>query len=91
MEFDRTEEMLEALSTNEIDFVLMDNPAALYWSANSSGRLLVTGSPMLVGYGLGIAVNRENSQLLKSLNDALVEYQRSDKYKENYNKYMMNF
>lgn len=46
---------------------------------------------MLVGYGLGIAVNRENSVLLKSLNDALVEYQRSDKYKENYNKYMMNF
>ncbi|HAT8593479.1 TPA: transporter substrate-binding domain-containing protein [Legionella pneumophila] len=91
VEFDRTEEMLEALSANKIDFVLMDNPAALYWSANSSGRLMAIGSPMLIGYGLGIAVNRENSELLKSLNSALVEYQRSDKYKENYNKYMMNF
>jgi polar amino acid transport system substrate-binding protein len=91
VEFDRTEEMLEALSANDIDFVLMDNPAALYWAANSSGNFHVIGSPMLIGYGLGIAVNRENSELLKSLNDALLEYQRSEKYKENYNKYMMNF
>lgn len=89
--FDRTVEMLEALSDDKIDFILLDNPSALYWAANSSGKFMVIGNPMLYGYGLGIAINRENSALLQSINNALLRYQHSEKYKENYNKYLLHF
>ena len=70
-----TEEMLEALSNDQVDFVLMDDPSALYWVANSSGDIVVIGKPILYGYGLGIAVNKENSLLLQLINSALFDYQ----------------
>ncbi|KGP62693.1 arginine ABC transporter substrate-binding protein [Legionella norrlandica] len=89
VEFSRTEQMLEALREKEVDFILMDNPSVLYWEANSSGALQAIGPPFLYGYGLGIAVNKENPQLLEAVNRALLQYQSSDLYRKNYNKYLM--
>lgn len=86
-----TEEMLEALENEKIDFVIMDNPSALYWAANSSGEVQTVGRPILYGYGLGIAVNLNNNALLQAINHALLQYELSNQYIKNYNKYILQF
>lgn len=80
--------LLEGLSQKKVDFILVDNATAVYWGANSSGAFTVVGSPLLYGNGYGIAVNKINRQLLQSINSALLQYQNSNEYKINYNKYL---
>ncbi|AUH72415.1 arginine-binding periplasmic protein [Legionella sainthelensi] len=86
-----TEEMLEALENEKIDFVILDNPSALYWAANSSGEVKTVGRPIPYGYGLGIAVNLNNNALLQSINHALLQYEFSKQYIKIYNKYILQF
>lgn len=86
-----TEEMLEALENEKIDFVILDNPSALYWAANSSGKVRTVGRPIPYGHGLGIAVNLTNDSLLQSINHALLQYEFSNQYIKNYNKYILQF
>ncbi|KTD09250.1 arginine-binding periplasmic protein [Legionella gratiana] len=86
-----TEEMLEALQNEKIDFVIMDNPSALYWAANSSGEVQTIGRPILYGYGLGIAVKPNDLTLLQLVNHALLQYEFSPQYIRNYNKYILQF
>lgn len=87
-EYDTVELLLDALITSEIDYILIDNPTALYWEANSSGALKTEGPTYLYGYGVGIAVNKDNKNLLNSINNALRQYQSSVEFKQNYNKYI---
>jgi polar amino acid transport system substrate-binding protein len=48
----------------------------------------VVGPTFLYGNGFGIAISKENRALLKDINNALVQYENSDEYKINYNKYL---
>lgn len=84
-------DMVEALRDDEIDFILLDNPDALYWEANSSGAFTVIGKPFMYGYGFGIAVNPDNKALLQSLNQAIIQYQGSKEYKAHYDRYLYQF
>jgi polar amino acid transport system substrate-binding protein len=84
------EEMIEALSTGKIDFVLLDNPSALYWTANVA-NIAVIGKPIMYGYGLGIAVNQANMKLLQAINKALLQYEYTNDYLKDYNRYIMQF
>jgi len=89
--FDRVQESLEALSSDDVDFLLVDNPTALYWETNSSGAFAAVGPPYMYGYGLGIAVNNTDAGLLKSINQALIQYQASTDYKNNFETYLQQF
>ncbi|HHF7344863.1 TPA: transporter substrate-binding domain-containing protein [Legionella feeleii] len=91
VKFDRLDSMIEALEEGDIDFALMDEPTALYWQSQSSGSLTVVGEPFIYGFGLGIAVNRGETDLLQVLNKALLQYQNSDEFKLNYQKYIAHF
>lgn len=87
-EFARIEELLEGLSSGKVDFILLDSPTTLYWEANSAGAFVKVGPPYLYGYGLGIATN---PSLLPILNQALLQYQNSNDFKLNYNRYLTQF
>jgi len=83
-----THEMIDALNSDEIDLALMDNHSVVFWATHSSGILKVLGEPFKFGYGLGIAVNRQNDTLLRQINQALVRYQNSKEYKKTFGKYL---
>lgn len=87
-EYDNTELLVEGLSKNEVDYILFDSSSAGYWAANSAGEFAVIGPPFLYGYGFGIALNKSNRQLLLDVNRALLQYQNSQEYKNNYNRYL---
>ncbi len=87
-EYESMELLVEALGKDEVDYILLDNPTSLYWAANASGEFSVIGPAFLYGNGYGIAVNKENKALLQAINSALLQYQNSDEYKINYNRYL---
>ncbi len=83
--------LIEALNSGDVEFVLVNQQAALYWEANSSGALHPVGSLYIYGYGVGIAVNKNNPILLSEINKALLEYQNSEDFKRNYDKFIRQF
>lgn len=85
------EEALRALKNNEVDFILLDSPTALYWAANSSGAFKTAGKPIIYGYGIGIAISPDNAALIPELNKALLNYQDSKEYRSNYHRYLEEF
>ncbi|CEG58199.1 transporter substrate-binding domain-containing protein [Legionella fallonii] len=87
-QYDTMELLVEALGKKDVDYILFDSPTATYWAANSGGEFSVIGPPLLYGYGFGIAINKEDRQLLLDINRALLQYQNSEEYKMNYNKYL---
>ncbi|WP_026069384.1 type 2 periplasmic-binding domain-containing protein [Legionella tunisiensis] len=89
--FERDDIMIKALRLGNIDVALVDGPTAHYWNINSSGTLVALGEPMTFGAGIGIAINQGNFQLLSVLNPALLDYQNSPAFKEDYHKYLIHF
>ncbi|MCL9683955.1 transporter substrate-binding domain-containing protein [Legionella maioricensis] len=87
-EYETMELLVEALGKNEVDYILLDNPTAIYWEANASGEFSVIGPTFLYGNGFGIALNKDNKTLLQAINSALLQYENSEDYKINYNKYL---
>ncbi|CEG55722.1 transporter substrate-binding domain-containing protein [Legionella fallonii] len=81
-------DMVDALYRGKINFGFMDEPSALYWQTQSSGKLVVLGKSFSYGLGLGIAVNKENLILLQAINNALLKYRESDDFKKNYHAYI---
>ncbi|ASQ45321.1 transporter substrate-binding domain-containing protein [Legionella clemsonensis] len=89
--FNDAPSLIDALQAGKVEIVLMDNPSAMYWQAQSSGRLKVLGQPFSYGFGLGIAVNRNNAELLNQINQALIKFQNSNAFKREFNKYIAFF
>ena len=85
------EDALKALTNKEVDYILLDNPTALYWAANSSGVFKVVGQPYVYGFGIGIAVSNADKDMIPALNDALIQYQNSQDYKQNYQRFLESF
>jgi polar amino acid transport system substrate-binding protein len=86
--YDRLEDMLDALNRGRIDYLLIDDPTAVFWAANSAGTFVAVGQPLVYGFGYGIAVNLNNKPLLDTINKALLQYQNSEDFKRNYFKYL---
>ena len=89
--YQHKEMMLEALSQQKIDYVLLDAPTSQYWQNHSSGILTALGEPFDYGNGLGIAVNKQDTVLLNQINQALIKYQKSGDFKTNYSLYLEIF
>lgn len=90
-EYPTNEAAIEGLGNGEVDFILVDNPTAIYWAANSSDAFMTVGEPYMYGFGFGIAVNKTETALLQAINQALSQYQGSSEYKANYNRYLLQF
>lgn len=79
---------LNALTNKEVDYILLDNPTALYWAANSAGGFKVIGEPYVYGFGIGIAISNKDVGLIPHLNNALLQYQNSEAYRQNYHRFL---
>lgn len=89
--YNNMSQLVEDLYKNKINYILVHNPVALYWDANTPGALSTIGPAFSLGMGVGIVVNKQNIPLLQSINKALVEYQDSPYYENNYDKYLKTF
>lgn len=90
-QYNSTINLIEALNSGDVDYILVNQQSALYWEANSANSFIAIGEPYIYGYGVGIAVNQNERELLLTINKALVEYQASAEFKRNYNKFIVEF
>ncbi|KTD40778.1 transporter substrate-binding domain-containing protein [Legionella parisiensis] len=86
--FNSTPRLIQALSNEEVDFILQDALSAQYW-ATEIPVFTPFGKPFSIGYGLGIAVNKNESELLQQINDALLEFQENGQFKKTYDRYIL--
>lgn len=84
-------QIISALNDGSIDAALVDNSTALYWQNHSSGALYAVGKPYLFGFGLGIAVNQNNTVLTQAINLVILQYQQTNEFKQMYNMYFGGF
>lgn len=91
--FKHVQDIIAALQNNEVDLGLIDDPGTMFtsfWQANSGNQIVPLGAPMVYGTGLAIAVNKEEGPLLQDINKALLDFQNSGEFKENFRKYIGN-
>lgn len=87
IEYDKDSNMIEALRMGRIDLAFVSEPKARYWNSHSGGLFKKVGKPFYVGYGFSIAVNPNDPMLLRDVNAALLRYQESSDFKQNYDMY----
>jgi polar amino acid transport system substrate-binding protein len=81
--------IISALANKEIDFAIMEEETAKYWRGVMPNVLSILGKQIPYPYGLAIAVGKGNKALLDVLNQALLTYQNSQAFKNNYNTYLV--
>ena len=86
--FETDSDIIAALEAHQIDVGFINNYIANYWEHNSGGVLSSIGSPINIGFGLGLVLNRGQIDLLTPLNMAIYGYQNSPDFKNNYNMYL---
>jgi polar amino acid transport system substrate-binding protein len=85
--YNNNEDLIDALINGSIDLALVDNSTALYWQNYSSGTLFAIGKPFTFGFGLGIAINRDETQLNEAINTAILDYEKTPEFKQLYYTY----
>jgi len=80
-------ELLDALNNDEVDAVLMDTEAAKNWYVNNGDLYKLIGSPIPVGNGYGIMANKDQSQLIAQINQALLKLEANGTYLKIYSHY----
>ncbi len=85
--FERDGDMLDALRANTIDVALLSRLQANYWQIHSSNILKNIGPSFPIGLGFSIAIAPNKMILTNILNAALIQYQESQDYKQNYHLY----
>jgi len=82
--------LIEALTNNEVDAILINNIAAEYWAANNNNQFKLIGSPILLGKGYGIMAKLGQNDLMNRINKALQNMDSDGAYLKIYNHYFDN-
>lgn len=88
LEFPTVPLLIDALNNGEVSYILAPNLAALFWLSQDNNAFVALGKPFDYGFGLGIAVTKNNPQLLAQINQALSDYLASPQFKQSYNTYL---
>lgn len=81
-------EVVDALIKGEIDLALVVDSSAIYWQTTSSGELIAIGDSIPYGFGLGVAVKPGDDELLRAINQALIQFQNSGEFQKAYHMYL---
>ncbi len=80
-------ELIFALNINKINYALVDNAAAEYWHNHSSGIIEPIATPFNFGFGIGIAINPQNTTLTEQVNIAVMQYVNTLEFSKIHNMY----
>lgn len=80
-------DMLQALQNKEVDVLLTDGKDAEYWVNNNAEIYKYIGDKLPIGAGYTIVSIPQKSDLIKAINQALLQMQDDGTYLNIYNKY----
>jgi ABC-type amino acid transport substrate-binding protein len=89
-EYLSTPELLDALTDNKLDVILMNSAAAQYWFGNTNDTYKLIGAHLPTGDGYGIAANKDKTDLIDQINQALLSMQADGSYLQIYTRYFDN-
>ncbi|KTD63315.1 transporter substrate-binding domain-containing protein [Legionella shakespearei] len=89
--FSRDDDMVDAITNNQVDFALVDAYSANYWQINSGGIIQDFGCPVTLESTAAIAINPNNADIIDKLNWALLDYLNSKQFGDDYRKYLKPF
>lgn len=87
IEYKTQADLLQGLGNNDVDAGLLDSATAEYWVANNGDLFKLIGKNIEVGLGYGIMANKDNTQLINSINSALLSMENDGTYLRLYNLY----
>jgi arginine transport system substrate-binding protein len=85
--YDFLSEMLSALSSGEVDVLLLDRATAETWYANSNNTYRLVGNRIPQGLGYGILSTKEHYPLITAINKALLAMESDGTYLKIYSTY----
>lgn len=85
------QDAIAALKKNKIQLILMDDLTAHYWVETNRTWLKRIGHKLIIGNGYGIAVNKQNTELLNRLNNALITIEKNGTYAKIISNYYGDF
>lgn len=86
-EYNTQQELLQALTNNNVSFVMLDTATAQYWVANSDNKFKSIGKSIDIGTGYGIMSSVDQQQLIAAINKALLNMQNDGTYLKFYKRY----
>ncbi|KTD17752.1 transporter substrate-binding domain-containing protein [Legionella jordanis] len=89
-QFDDMEDLITALSANQISAAFTHESTALYWQENGGGQFKLLAGPVLLGQGIGIMALPKNAALLQQINQALQDLEKDGSYLNLYQTYFGN-
>lgn len=90
LEYDRVEDLLNALNDNSVDIMLTNAAAARYWFSNNSNLYKLIGIQIPTGQGYGIMTNHSQDKLIQQINQALLAMEADGTYLQIYSRYFGN-
>lgn len=80
-------DLLKGLQAGKVDAILLDQPAANYWTTNSSGQFKELDPSLKLGSGIAIMASKANEKLIDSINQALVNIKKDGEFLQLYKRY----
>lgn len=85
--FTKLTDLLAALASKDVDAIFINDILAKYLINNSGFDINTVGDKITIGKGYGIIALQKNADLIKKINNALLEMENDGSYLKIYNKY----
>lgn len=90
-QYNNVEDIINALTNQQIDAAFLHESTALYWVLNSGGdQFKIFGKPSIVGEGVAIMAAKKNQSLINIINQQLKEIEKDGTYIKLYQTYFGN-
>lgn len=90
IKYNTMEDLIAALSTNEISAAFLHRSTTIYWLENSADKFKILGDKIKIGEGFGIMALPKNAALIQRLNQALKDMEKDNSYLNLYKNYFVN-
>ena len=86
-EFKTVSSLMQAMLDHDVDIILIDNAAAMYWLIQNSDELKLIGRKIKLGIGIGIMSVKKNRPIIDLINKILLNMESDGSYMTIYKRY----
>lgn len=90
VQYDRMEDLIMALVSDDIAAAFTHESTVNYWQLNGGNQFKTLGAPMIVGDGIGILASPKNNALIQRVNVAIQKIEQEKYYLNLYTTYFAN-
>ena len=86
-EFDTQSNLLQAISSDNVDVVILDYASAVYWVNNNGSSFKLIGDAIPIGIGYGIMASPAQTPLINRINQVMTDMQNDGTWQAIYERY----